>query len=626
MKLILLFLTLIAPASAQLVMSAQAPAPVTVGGGVAVGQRGGSTLYYWIVARYPAGTVQPITPAIAFNTVGSPNLSVSNYVTVSWAPAAGATGYDVLRSDSPMYPATVSCTCAVVLNTSSTTVDDTGSSLSAYPSVGLVAAASVAGYFQINNRDESTPFVNLQLVGLRINELTRVALISGTPAENDCMKYSLGRLVSAGAACGSGSGGYGTIQSNGVSQTQRATLNLVSGSGVNVSCADATTKTDCTAAADSAVVATHDQIQAGKPTYLVEDGSTGDDTYTGCPADHVVTGYTAGQSFWFIPATGSTGPATLNVCGLGPIDLLNYAGSDPDVTAGAPIAPLYNGTNFRLQKTGAGGITALTGDVTASGTGSVPATLASIPLSVNQSAARALAADFTQFIVREDFCGVNNAGGGLWFGKYSWTVFSSGTSSLSAIRDANDPCIVNLQTGATSTNLARLQQAGVTSDATSGTPRINPTADTNFDFHFVVQLGSTITNVDFAVGFCQVSGGYSDCLQQATSTQPGLWFKYSTADSDTNFEFVSCNTGGCTASVTDLGVAPAASTTYRFRVRSTVAGTYLVSINGGSETSVTPASVANSNMEPFFLVKTETSAARTLQVREMALIWTGRTN
>ena len=107
-----------------------------------------------------------------------------------WAPAAGATGYDVLRSDSPMYPATVSCTCAVVLNTSSTTVDDTGSSLSAYPSVGLVAAASVAGYFQINNRDESTPFVNLQLVGLRINELTRVALISGTPAENDCMKYS----------------------------------------------------------------------------------------------------------------------------------------------------------------------------------------------------------------------------------------------------------------------------------------------------------------------------------------------------------------------------------------------------------------------------------------------------
>ena len=188
----------------QVSLTAQPPPPVTVAGGIAVGARGGATLYYWIVARYPSGSAQPSAPAIVPNTVGEFNLSGANYVTVTWSLMPGATGYDVLRSNSPVYPASPTCTaCAVILNTSSSAVNDTGSALSAYPGA-VSAAVQVNGYFSINNRDESTPFVNLQMVSLRINELTRVALISGTPSDNDCLKYLAGRVVSSGAPCGSG--------------------------------------------------------------------------------------------------------------------------------------------------------------------------------------------------------------------------------------------------------------------------------------------------------------------------------------------------------------------------------------------------------------------------------------
>lgn len=360
MNVLLLLLASWIPLYGQLSLSSQAP-PAPVAGAGAIGARGGTVLYYWVVARYPAGSSSPSTAAMALNTVGELNLTVSNFVRVSWSPMAGATGYDVIRSSSPMMPASCAA-CAVVLNTSSTTVDDTTPTGSAWPAVGIPVGVPVGGYLTINNRDDATPYLSFQLVSSRINELTRVGLISGTPANDDCIKYSAGRLVSAGAACGSGSGsgGYATIQNNGVAQTQRSILNLVSGSGVNISCADATTKTDCTSAADTGVVASHDQIQAGKPLYLVET-SPGDDSYTACPADHAVTAYTTGQVFWFTPAVSNTGPATIDICALAsPKAIKDYAGNDPasgDIAAGAPVPILYNGTHFRLPKTGTGGAT-----------------------------------------------------------------------------------------------------------------------------------------------------------------------------------------------------------------------------------------------------------------------------
>lgn len=206
-KLLLLTAVLASLAFGQVSLTAQPPPPVTVAGGIAVGARGGSTLYYWVVARYPAGTAQPSAPAVVPNTVGEFNLSVSNYVTVNWSAMPGATGYDVLRSSSPVYPASPSCSCAVVLNTAGTSVNDTGGALSAYPPGGINTAVPVNAYLTINNRDAASPFVNLQLLSLRLNELTRLGLIAGTPAEDDCLKYQGGRIYSAGAPCGTGATG-----------------------------------------------------------------------------------------------------------------------------------------------------------------------------------------------------------------------------------------------------------------------------------------------------------------------------------------------------------------------------------------------------------------------------------
>lgn len=212
MNVLLLLLASWIPLYGQLSLSSQAPPSPVVGAG-AIGARGGTVLYYWVVARYPAGSSSPSTAAMALNTVGELNLTVSNFVRVSWSAMAGATGYDVIRSSSPMMPA--SCVaCAVVLNTSSTTVDDTTPTGSAWPAVGIPVGVPVGGYLTINNRDDATPYLNFQLMSTRINELTRVALISGSPANNDCMKFSDGRLVSAGAPCGSGAGGTPAGSSN----------------------------------------------------------------------------------------------------------------------------------------------------------------------------------------------------------------------------------------------------------------------------------------------------------------------------------------------------------------------------------------------------------------------------
>lgn len=254
MKAILISAICSGIAFGQVSLTAQPPPPVTVAGGIAVGGRGGSTLYYWVVARYPSGTAQPSAPAIVPNTVGEFNLSVSNYVTVTWSPMPGATGYDVLRSNSPVYPASPTCTCAVVLNTSSSTVNDTGAALSAYPG-GVSAAVQVSGYIGINNRDEATPFVNVQLVSLRINELTRVALISGTPADNDCLKYSAGRVVSAGAPCGSGGGATGPTGPTGATGIAGAT-GPTGATGATGSGGGSDTQLQATVNASTATIAT----------------------------------------------------------------------------------------------------------------------------------------------------------------------------------------------------------------------------------------------------------------------------------------------------------------------------------------------------------------------------------
>lgn len=133
------------------------PPPVPGMGARMVGFSGqGPTLHYWVVARYAAGASVPLGPASVPNTPGAANLSASRYVEITWMAVEGATGYDVIRSTSAVYPAP--CTaCAVVLNTTSLSAADTGTALSAYPPSGLQAAQSTLTTIQTNGRDYSTP-------------------------------------------------------------------------------------------------------------------------------------------------------------------------------------------------------------------------------------------------------------------------------------------------------------------------------------------------------------------------------------------------------------------------------------------------------------------------------------
>lgn len=146
------------------------PGPAQAGGAVVGSQTGRESIYYWVIARTPGGTTSP-TPVVVQNTVGAANLTVSNYITISWSAVSGATGYDVVRSVTPVYPVpgTGTCTCAVVLNTALLTVNDQGGALSAYPFVGAVPSVPVQAFLTIDNRTSTNPFVNLQLLSPRYN-------------------------------------------------------------------------------------------------------------------------------------------------------------------------------------------------------------------------------------------------------------------------------------------------------------------------------------------------------------------------------------------------------------------------------------------------------------------------
>lgn len=133
----------------------------------AVGATGFTNTFYWVVARTPGGYSSP-GAAIATNTVGSANFSVSNYVVISWPAISGATGYDVIRSDSPSYPASTSCaSCAVALNQAGTSFSDQGGATSAYS--GGAQSVATQAIFTLDNVTMATPQINVQILNSRQN-------------------------------------------------------------------------------------------------------------------------------------------------------------------------------------------------------------------------------------------------------------------------------------------------------------------------------------------------------------------------------------------------------------------------------------------------------------------------
>ena len=132
-----------------------APAPQTVTGLTAqtVGQPGITQFYYWVVAHFPIG-VSVTGPA--FVRDGPDILSVSNFIRVVWNAAIGATGYDVLRTDTAEFPDSAG-NFAVTTATTQTQVDDTGAALASYSTTGLPYGAPVNCGVHLNNRDYAKP-------------------------------------------------------------------------------------------------------------------------------------------------------------------------------------------------------------------------------------------------------------------------------------------------------------------------------------------------------------------------------------------------------------------------------------------------------------------------------------
>jgi hypothetical protein len=144
----------------QLTFKAGAVSPVVRVTAVATGVPGTVSLYYWVIARYPAGVSIQQGPGIARQTQGVAGLG-ANPVAVSWPAQPGATGYDVIRLVTPNWPLTNTCAnCVVASNTAALAFKDVGGGVVNWPTAGTVQARGEQITASINNRDQSGPVLN----------------------------------------------------------------------------------------------------------------------------------------------------------------------------------------------------------------------------------------------------------------------------------------------------------------------------------------------------------------------------------------------------------------------------------------------------------------------------------
>lgn len=122
-------------AQSTLTLTAPPPAPVTRVTTAVVGTPGPVRYYYWVVSNWPIGKSAATVSSVA----NAPNvLTISNYVQISWTPTSGALSYDLLRTTTSSFPS--SCTCALVIGTTTPNLNDTGGGLLAYTYAATKAA------------------------------------------------------------------------------------------------------------------------------------------------------------------------------------------------------------------------------------------------------------------------------------------------------------------------------------------------------------------------------------------------------------------------------------------------------------------------------------------------------
>lgn len=230
--------------------------------------------------------------------------------------------------------------------------------------------------------------------GNGVDNIFGIIPTSISPANDDCAKWTVAAgvrtLNTAGAACGTG--GSVAWQLSGGAVVSGTTFNAVPGSGISLAFTNVGGVATFTPSVTSTFTATVTSVEQGD--ILTTKSTTGNDSYSGSPAIGCsTTALTTGMVVNLYPDTANTGAATLTYCGLTTKNIKKADGStDPannDIIANDVNVLTYDGSVFRLPpvipSSGGGGITALTSDVTASGSGSVAATVVNLPTGVTQA-------------------------------------------------------------------------------------------------------------------------------------------------------------------------------------------------------------------------------------------------
>lgn len=509
--------------------------------GVPVGVVGGATVYYYVRAEFPAGSGPVTGPMPVTRTVGITNYTAANYVALGWTPVDGATGYTVYRSTNPIDPLIggACAACGVVVNSPNTTAVDNSPFGVMVSTTNVVYAASGTITVDVESAP-SGPFMKTVFNGGEY----RLGLFQGAYNANDCVKIAAnGVLQSAGAACGSGSGGSGVgVQLDNVAVGTQTTVNFLRGFGVNlVGFNDvANNRVNLTIEGDTTDLLTRDLNKAGTETFLTGTSGSGS-AYAVTPVSSPLAAYSNGGVYSWIPDVTATGAHTLNVSSLGArctyqADGVTRAGAS-DVIAGRVVLISYDS-----GLPSCGGSTGGWRIINGSGV-------------LAESVPRATGFD--------NFCGPTT------------TVFNpSGTFTFSNTGDSLWPCLLRINTSAFNN-----ERGGFFS---STGPYITPNV-AGWDMTTIVLTPAAITNVSVGWSFGRQEGSNPTyCIPGSEQNCVGLVYASSLG---ANWLVRFCNASFvCTS--TDTGVAVAANTYYRLRLRSTSAGTMLASVNGSAEVSL----------------------------------------
>lgn len=405
--------------------------------------------------------------------------------------------------------------------------------------------------------------------------------------------------------------------------TPQIPIYIAGGSGAGGS---SSTPYSCTVTAVSSISCTHN-LGILNPIVVCTDASNVQLGSTGTTSSVTSISATSSNIAAIIFSGTTTGICLISSGGMGPIGSTGATGatgpagsSTGDVLGPATntdgFIPTWNGTN---SKTLGGGISAAS-----------LAPAAGCGISVSGSAVSVNPFDFTCAYIYDEFYPGAAATGTV--GQSGFTSLNIGTtgcgSTAGAAPETNHPGIYKSTTA--TTFVATALGCGVSHNGNgNGSGDFGDlSTQTNWEVRWIFKTGPSLTNVKIRVGiFPQSNAG-----TQADPPADGVWIRY-ISGTDTNWT-VTENTGSTPATL-DSGVSIAVSTWYAVKIRSTSAGTWLMSVAtaGGAfstEKSIcsigcdlTATLTAVTTLGPGYQIVTGDTTAKSLSIDLYSALFTG---